>query len=351
MIETAKDFILSTVDDPALQHPNLGQDIKYKVQSSKNIVRNMKKVGDLYRYLIRFQQVPLPGTSSVYDEMKSLNLLTYEDIFPRFMQMFQNYIDDITTIEDFIIGQTYSSWDIATFAKTYNVQSGIYLIPGQPSQYQAIFIKATLNGGKYPNEWIIPGEELKYYFYAPNDNFNPEYKYNQTIIQSAVQNTPIYVFIKEGVKCHLTGIFKYIEYQVNPDGSKWFRLRKIESFETDSIITEQEYFKELDKSVQQARNDSTSERQNRLASANKKPKTINVVTKAYKRNPDVVAEVLARANGYCEECGHEAPFIRASNGTPYLEVHHILPLAQGGDDTVENAQALCPNCHRKAHFG
>lgn len=33
------------------------------------------------------------------------------------------------------------------------------------------------------------------------------------------------------------------------------------------------------------------------------------------------------------------------------EVHHKVPLSAGGDDTVENAIALCPNCHRKAHFG
>ncbi|WP_415874108.1 HNH endonuclease [Domibacillus aminovorans] len=45
-------------------------------------------------------------------------------------------------------------------------------------------------------------------------------------------------------------------------------------------------------------------------------------------------------------CGHEAPFLHASNGTPYLEVHHVIPLSKGGDDTVVNAQSLCPNCHR-----
>ena len=76
------------------------------------------------------------------------------------------------------------------------------------------------------------------------------------------------------------------------------------------------------------------------------------VTRAeFRRNPDVVAEVLARANGVCEGCGERAPFIRASDGTPYLEVHHVVMLADGGDDTVDNALGLCPNCHRKRHFG
>lgn len=68
------------------------------------------------------------------------------------------------------------------------------------------------------------------------------------------------------------------------------------------------------------------------------------------RNPHVVAEVLRRANGTCERCRSEAPFDRA-DGTPYLEVHHIVRLADDGDDSVENAIALCPNCHRELHYG
>ncbi|AWV01316.1 hypothetical protein DM992_11800 [Burkholderia sp. JP2-270] len=53
----------------------------------------------------------------------------------------------------------------------------------------------------------------------------------------------------------------------------------------------------------------------------------------------------------CGGCGKPAPFQRKSTGRPYLEVHHVLPLAQGGHDTVANAIALCPNCHREQHYG
>lgn len=161
----------------------------------------------------------------------------------------------------------------------------------------------------------------------------------------------IYVFIKNDLELFLTGIFKYIEYKEEVDGSKWFRLRKIDSYETTALITEQEYFQEYEKSVTQSKNTTDQERRERLAQANNKPETVQILTKGYKRNPDVVVEVLARANGYCEDCGHFAPFYRSSDGTPYLEVHHVVPLAKGGDDTIDNAKALCPNCHRKAHFG
>jgi 5-methylcytosine-specific restriction protein A len=69
------------------------------------------------------------------------------------------------------------------------------------------------------------------------------------------------------------------------------------------------------------------------------------------RNPDVVAEVRIRANGKCEVCKKAAPFLRRSDGTHYLEVHHVKQLANDGDDTVENALAVCPNCHREKHYG
>ncbi|MEM5007384.1 hypothetical protein ABEP42_13825 [Priestia megaterium] len=78
MIETARSFLLNEVDDPALNHPELSQEIKNKVQSSKNVVRNLKKIGDLYRYLKRFNHIPSPGGSAVYDKMKALTLLTME---------------------------------------------------------------------------------------------------------------------------------------------------------------------------------------------------------------------------------------------------------------------------------
>lgn len=94
-----------------------------------------------------------------------------------------------------------------------------------------------------------------------------------------------------------------------------------------------------------------SERLKRLESANKVPGAVNVLTNAFLRNPDVVAEVLLMANGVCERCHCNAPFFRAKDRTPYLEVHHRKRLADGGEDCIENAVALCPNCHRWYHYG
>lgn len=68
------------------------------------------------------------------------------------------------------------------------------------------------------------------------------------------------------------------------------------------------------------------------------------------RDPNVIAWVVKAAGGTCEVCDAPAPFRRA-DGTPFLEVHHVRPLAEGGPDTTCNAVAGCPNCHRRLHEG
>ncbi|HMP11481.1 HNH endonuclease signature motif containing protein [Hydrogenophaga sp.] len=119
--------------------------------------------------------------------------------------------------------------------------------------------------------------------------------------------------------------------------------------------TDQAVKDDIDSSLANAVTDalaaSSEARKARLATANKVPEAVQVLSRAFRRNADVIAEVLVRANGICESCHSPAPFLRAADNTPYLEVHHRITLASGGEDTVENAVALCPNCHRRQHFG
>ena len=68
----------------------------------------------------------------------------------------------------------------------------------------------------------------------------------------------------------------------------------------------------------------------------------------YGRSPYVAEYAKRRARGLCDLCKEPAPF-QTRNGRPYLECHHIEWLAAGGEDTIENTVALCPNCHRKMH--
>lgn len=77
------------------------------------------------------------------------------------------------------------------------------------------------------------------------------------------------------------------------------------------------------------------------------PRVSKVETTVRERHWAIAEYVKRMAKGNCDLCTLPAPF--NVGGIPFLECHHVLPLAEGGPDKIENAVALCPNCHRKMH--
>jgi predicted HNH restriction endonuclease len=140
-------------------------------------------------------------------------------------------------------------------------------------------------------------------------------------------------------------------------GSVWWKMRRniVEALNMtwfssrqarDAMAGDETFYERVSRSMR----DDPEDRRQRLATASRIPARYLATVTLFVRNPDVVAEVLNRANGVCEACKAPAPFRRAVDGTPYLEVHHIKWLADGGEDSVANAIALCPNCHRQKHY-
>ena len=80
------------------------------------------------------------------------------------------------------------------------------------------------------------------------------------------------------------------------------------------------------------------------------PKSIDASHVTHVRDPKVAAWVLRRARGACELCGGVRPPPHGDDRT-YFDVHHLLRLCDGGADVTLNATAVCPNCHRRLHFG
>lgn len=152
----------------------------------------------------------------------------------------------------------------------------------------------------------------------------------------------------------LIATWKHIAYYESLDGTHLHKLRAVtEAFQASligavSVAVHDANFKAA---VVRSQQDSEATRNLRLHKANPVPSMQTVTTTVFNRNPDVVAAVLLRAQGGCEGCMKPAPFARRSDGSPFLEVHHRKQLAHHGHDTVENALALCPNCHRKEHHG
>lgn len=81
----------------------------------------------------------------------------------------------------------------------------------------------------------------------------------------------------------------------------------------------------------------------------KAKKSLPTPTSTFVRSPYISDYAKRRAKGVCQLCGKEAPF-NDLKGKPYLESHHVIWLSQGGEDSIYNTVALCPNCHKKMHI-
>ena len=82
-----------------------------------------------------------------------------------------------------------------------------------------------------------------------------------------------------------------------------------------------------------------------------KPKRREVQQLTYERDALVVAITRKRAEYHCEVDGCTSPTFLTDEGERYVEVHHLIPLAQGGKDEIENTACLCPVHHREVHHG
>lgn len=73
--------------------------------------------------------------------------------------------------------------------------------------------------------------------------------------------------------------------------------------------------------------------------------------KVFERSALIVAYALKRAQGVCEDCRSKPKFRSKKTGNPYLEVHHIDRLTDGGPDDPKRVAAICGDCHDWIHRG
>jgi 5-methylcytosine-specific restriction protein A len=86
-----------------------------------------------------------------------------------------------------------------------------------------------------------------------------------------------------------------------------------------------------------------------LSSASSSPDAKQRTVAVQNRAEAIRQYALKRAAGICESCLLPAPF-QTKKG-PYLEVHHLHRLSDGGPDHPDAVAAICPNCHREIHVG
>lgn len=87
---------------------------------------------------------------------------------------------------------------------------------------------------------------------------------------------------------------------------------------------------------------------------------IGDIFKSRPERREYVMETFARDRGWVREAKHKfgcqcmmegcGLTFQTANRQPYIEVHHIVPLFDGGEDGVWNLSVLCAHHHRMAHF-
>lgn len=86
-----------------------------------------------------------------------------------------------------------------------------------------------------------------------------------------------------------------------------------------------------------------------------KPKKNVGYRTSFQRNQETAKKSIQRANYKCDIDESHSSFI-SKNGKPYMEAHHLIPLGTQDYfdyslDVDANIICLCPNCHRKLHYG
>jgi 5-methylcytosine-specific restriction protein A len=206
----------------------------------------------------------------------------------------------------------------------------------------------------YDDRWL--GGVFHYTGMGQKGNQSLTFNQNKTLAESR----------SNGVEIHLFEVNKEKEYtyqgrvslasdpytEIQPDIDKLDRnvfVFPLVLFDNRPVPLDTTDFKKAQKiREKKAKKLSDEELLSKASKAPKKAGERTVTGIQYERDPYVSRLTKRRAKGICELCEQPAPFAD-TNGEPYLETHHVDWLARGGDDSLSNTVALCPNCHRKIH--
>lgn len=176
-----------------------------------------------------------------------------------------------------------------------------------------------------------------------------DFAQNKTLYESNQNGITVYLFERfTNQKYQYRGIVKLVDTpfmseEIDIKGNK----RKVCKFPlkliNDTNFLSKEFLEQEDMTKQKIAKDFIEKSNDPIDVKLSQPiSEITVISKHTTYNPIVGAYVKLRASGHCEFCGAKAPFEK--DGEPYLELVHIIPSSDGGQDNVDNLAALCPNC-------
>lgn len=221
--------------------------------------------------------------------------------------------------------------------------------------YNCLVLISDHTKGLYEDKWY--GNDLHYTGMGKTGDQVLQGNQNGTLYYSDTNGVEVHLFeVLDPGEYTYRGVVKlagkpYQEQQDDVDGNPrnvWmFPLRPISG---GAVVTEDELQKQHERRQAQAEGMALRQlEQAAKARSSDTPASRSVTTTQIERDEFVAEYVKRISNGKCALCRQPAPF-RDKKGRAYLECHHIIWLSKGGADSIENAVALCPNCHRKMHI-
>ncbi len=254
------------------------------------------------------------------------------------------------TIASFVINNVYTNKEIVEAFKC-SPQGGMR----RSNKTNTLVLFCLHNKELYDDKWI--NGILHYTGMGQQGNQSFDFAQNKTLRDSKTNGVEVHLFESYKDKEYIyDGIVElvdapYFDNELDINGN----IRKVCKFPLKRIsnaplVVSVQVIKANNAQKQQKLgkldNKTVKELAKRQASNN--PNKTLATTMVYDRNPSIVEHTKRRANGVCDLCGNNAPFIDKQK-QPYLECHHLIRLADGGPDAIYNTVALCPNCHRRIH--
>ena len=158
----------------------------------------------------------------------------------------------------------------------------------------------------------------------------------------------LFEYVTKGVVRYV-GEFRYLDHHHEDRPDRNGENRQAIIFHLELLPSDVKFVADSNPSIKLETKSLKELRDIALTAATLRAPLVTRVSSTALRAAAVRAYALKRASGICELCKKPAPF--STNQGPYLEVHHITRLSDGGPDHPDRVAAICPNCHSEIHFG
>lgn len=79
------------------------------------------------------------------------------------------------------------------------------------------------------------------------------------------------------------------------------------------------------------------------------PKPQEVKKQRRKTNTGLINELPERRRNFCWACLRNRTLLSSLRPSIAIEVHHVIPVSEGGTDDPDNLLVLCGECHAEIH--